>query len=95
MLGIKIFDTDSESDLNNIFNLANKENLAIEIALYNHNQDSFMNIVIDNPKYKQIKQKSIHLDYRKYLVNNLQESKYYKAFEEELFQLLSFLYSLN
>ena len=85
MLGIKIFDTDSESDLNNIFNLANKENLAIEIALYNHNQDSFMNIVIDNQKYKQIKQKSIHLDYRKYLVNNLQESKYYKAFEEELF----------
>lgn len=84
MLGIKIFDTDSEADLNNIFNLVNKENLAIEIALYNHNQESFMSLVIDNPKYQQIKEKSIHLDYRKYLVNNLQESKYYHAFEEEL-----------
>ena len=36
-----------------------------------------------NKKYQQIKEKSIHLDYRKYLVNNLQESKYYNAFEDE------------
>lgn len=84
MLGIKIFDNDSEDNLNNIFNLAINENLAIEIALYNHNQDSFLNLVSNNALYKKIKDKSIHLDYRKYLVNNIREDKYYKAFEEEL-----------
>lgn len=84
MLGIKIFDNDSESNLNKIFNLALKENLAIEIALYNHNQDSFIKMVENNASYNKIKQKSIHLDYRKYLVNNLSEQKYYNAFEEEL-----------
>ena len=84
MLGIKIFDNDTEINLNDIFNLSIKDNLAIEIALYNNTLDDFLTKINKSELYNKVKNKSIHLDYRKYLVNNLSEKKYYQAMENEL-----------
>ncbi len=84
MLGFKIFDQDSDERLNSLFDLCLKDNLCIEVALYNDKADSFIDRMNKNHRYISIPNKSIHLNYNKYLVNNIKEEKYYNNFLIEL-----------
>lgn len=86
MIGIKIFDQDTKELLNKIFNLANKENLAIEVALYGDKIEEFTNFVLNNKEYLKNKNKSIHLNYLKYCGNNIREKKYFNNFLIEIEQ---------
>lgn len=72
MFGFKIFDNDTQEKLRELLYFANEENLAIEIALYNTVEDGekFFHFLQGNKDYHLIKNKSIHLDYKKYIGNN-------------------------
>ncbi len=84
MLGFKIFDQDDDGRLNPLFNLCIKDNLCLEIALYNDKADSFIERMNNSDLYNSIPNKSIHLNYNKYLVNNIKEEKFYNNFLQEL-----------
>jgi len=86
MLGIKIFDDDSKELLHQIFNLINKENLALEVALYGTNIESFTSFSTEHPLYVNNKNKSIHFNYLKYCGNNIREEKYLNNFLIEIEQ---------
>jgi endonuclease IV len=86
MLGFKIFDRDEDALLNELFELSLTDNLALEIALYNDNAEDFTNRVIKNPLYINNPNKSIHLNYLKYVVNNIKEEKHFNNFMVELEQ---------
>lgn len=85
MLGFKIFDNDSKEKLLTILDFAQKENLTLEIALYNQLDEtlSFKEFMQNNEIYKNIKNKSIHLDYKKYIGGELDKDSILK-FKEEL-----------
>ena len=81
MLGFKIFDQDDDGRLNPLFNLCIKDNLCLEIALYKDKADSFIERMNNSDLYNSIPNKSIHLNYNKYLVNNIKEEKFYNNFQ--------------
>jgi len=86
MLGFKLFNSDPIELINELILLAHEDNLALEIALYKDNSDEFINKVIQNPFYTQNKNKSIHFNYNKHVVNNLKEEKHYKNLLTEIVQ---------
>lgn len=73
MFGFKIFDNDPQDKIREILHFANEENLTIEIALYNTEEDTknFKQFLLNNADYFNIKNKSIHLDYKKYTGNEI------------------------
>jgi sugar phosphate isomerase/epimerase len=86
MLGFKIFNTDSQELTDNLIQIAQNDNLALEVALYGESIDEFIKIVNQNPFYINNPNKSIHFNYRKYVVNNIKEEKYYNNFLQEVQQ---------
>lgn len=85
MLGFKIFDSDSQEKLTLLLAFVEKENLCIEIALYNEAEKTiaFKNFLLNNETYQRLKNKSIHLDYKKYIGGYLDEASIFK-FKAEL-----------
>lgn len=85
MLGFKIFDNDGEDKLRTILDFADNEKLCIEIALYNDKEDTiaFTKFLLENANYKNIQNKSIHLDYKKYIGGDLNLDSIEK-FKEEM-----------
>jgi hypothetical protein len=86
MLGFKIFNTDSYEVTDTLIQLAHNDNLALEVALYGEQINEFTDIVTKNPHYVNNPNKSIHFNYKKYVVNNIKEEKYYNNFLEEVQQ---------
>ncbi|NCQ51825.1 hypothetical protein GW796_08020 [archaeon] len=86
MLGFKIFDRDDDELLNNLFLLAQKDNLSLEIALYDNNIVDFTKRMLNNSLYLSNPNKSIHLHYNKYVVNNIHDEKHYNNMLLELSQ---------
>ncbi len=84
MLGIKIFDNDSEDLLNSNLSFCMQNHLALEIAFYNEKEDFFMNFLQNNLLFQQIKNKSIHLDYRRYIGGEIENPIFMKAFLHEI-----------
>lgn len=86
MLGFKIFNTDSKEMTDNLIQIAHNDSLALEVALYGDSIDEFTKVVNQNPFYINNPNKSIHFNYRKYVVNNIKEEKYYNNFIQEIEQ---------
>lgn len=91
MLGFKIFDSDPIDLTDGLIKLAHNEKLALEIALYGDNIEAFTQRVTQNPFYVQNKNKSIHFNYRKHVVNNIKEEKHYNNLIAEIQQAKSLL----
>lgn len=91
MLGFKIFDSDSIDLSQSLIALAHQDNLSLEIALYGDNINEFTQIVTQNPIYIQNKNKSIHFNYRKHVVNNIKEEKHFNNLIEEIYQAKALL----
>lgn len=84
MFGFKIFDNDPQEKLRELLYFANEENLAIEIALYNTVEDGekFFHFLQSNKDYHSIKNKSIHLDYKKYIGNDINNENLHSFIHE-------------
>ncbi len=91
MLGFKIFDRDSEELTNRLCELAKKDNLALEIALYGNNIPSFTEMITKNTDYVNNPNKSIHLNYNKYLVSTICQPQYWQQLMIELNQAKNLL----
>lgn len=85
MLGFKIFDSDDQDKLTTLLKFIEQENLCVEIALYNEAEKTiaFKNFLLENDNYKNLKNKSIHLDYKKYIGGELNSESIVK-FKAEL-----------
>lgn len=85
MFGFKIFDNDSEEKLQHLLNFAKEEGITIEIALYNKEEETlaFKDFLLHNNDYLSIKNKSIHLDYKKYIGGELNQENI-PLFKKEL-----------
>ena len=91
MLGFKIFDRDDADITDTLFDLAEKDNLALEIALYGNNIENFTKRVTQDSRYVNNPNKSIHLNYLKYLGNNISQEKHWNNFMTELEQAQNLL----
>lgn len=91
MLGFKIFNNDPPEVTDALIEIAHRDNLALEIALYGDSIDEFTKVVTSNPNYVQNNNKSIHFNYKKYVVNNIKEEKYYNNFLNEVQQAKNLL----
>lgn len=91
MLGFKIFNNDSPEITDKLIQIAQNDNLALEVALYGDNLEQFTQLVTKNSDYLNNPNKSIHFNYRKYVVNNIKEEKYYNNFLEEIQQAKNLL----
>ncbi len=77
MFGVKIFDDKEQQLTYDIIQLAQEEQLSIEVALYNNNEQEFISWVTNNTTLLLYPHKSIHLNYRHYLVSNINEKQNY------------------
>ncbi len=87
MLGFKIFDSDPTELTTSLVRLAHEESLALEVALYGkdpHVTAQFIAFITSLDEYQQNPNKSIHLNYIKYVVNNLKEPSRLEAFHQEI-----------
>lgn len=91
MLGFKIFNNDPEELTNSLIALANEDGLALEVALYGTEIKEFTQRLLKNKLYVQNKNKSIHFNYRKSVVNNLKNENNYQNLMNEIEQAKSLL----
>lgn len=91
MLGFKIFNNDPVELTDSLIELAHKDNLALEVALYGDIIDEFAKKIIQNPLYVQNENKSIHFNYKKHVVNNIKDEHRYNSLLLEVQQAKNLL----
>lgn len=84
MLGFKIFDGDAPDVTQQLIELALKDQLALECAFYNDNAHDFISRMRSNLPFLQNPHKSVHLNYKKAVGNNIHIPKYYANLLEEM-----------